>query len=147
MKLYLLAISFFTLSFTAKANTGDELVSSSVLATFNTAFKNAKSVEWKATGTFYKASFELNNQHIAAYFDASAQLVAVTRNITSLQLPVTLQAKLKDNYEGYWISELFEFSNEVGTAYYITLEDGDSKMSLKSTGGNNWEVFSKARKS
>jgi hypothetical protein len=89
----------------------------------------------------------LNGQYVAAYYDATANLIAVTRNISSFQLPVTLQNKLKASYESYWISDLFELSDDNGTAYYVTVEDGDSKITLKSTGANEWSVFQKQRKS
>ena len=72
--------------------------------------------------------------------------MAVTRNISPVQLPVTLQNNLKTAYEEHWISELFELSDESGTSYYVTVEDGDSKVTLKSF-GNSWSTFKKSRKS
>ena len=88
----------------------------------------------------------MNGQFITAFYDAAANLVAVTKNISPLQLPVTLQASLKNSYCDYWISELFELSNENGTSYYVTVEDGDSKLTLKSS-GTNWTTYKKSRKS
>ena len=73
-------------------------------------------------------------------------MLALTRNISSLQLPITLQASLKKNYENFWISDLFEVANEQGTTYYVTLEDGDTKLVLKS-GHSEWSTFQKQRKS
>jgi len=38
-------------------------------------------------------------------------------------------------------------SNAEGTSYYITLEQADSKLILKSEDGSNWSVYKKAVKS
>lgn len=140
-------IALFSLVST-KSNASDDInVSSAVIASFKSSFKNASDVAWKMTSNYYKADFSLNGQYVAAYYDANATLVAVTRNITSFQLPITLQNKLKATYESYWISELFELSDDNGTSYYVTVEDGDSKITLKSAGSNDWSVYQKQRKS
>ena len=67
----------------------------------------------------------------------------MTRNISSLDMPMKLQTSLKNNYAGYWISDLFEISNNDGTNYYITMENADSKIVLKSTSDGNWSVYQK----
>lgn len=141
-------ITVFSLVSTTSHATDNTEVSAAVLASFNSSFKNASEVSWKTTGNnIYKADFSLNGQYVTAYYDATANLIAVTRNISSFQLPVTLQAKLKASYEDYWISDLFELSDDNGTHYYVTIEDGDSKITLKSSGTSEWSTFQKQRKS
>ncbi|MFL5773633.1 MAG: hypothetical protein ACJ75F_10770, partial [Flavisolibacter sp.] len=54
---------------------------------------------------------------------------------------------LKKTSDKYWISDLFEMANDEGTSYYITLEDADTKMVMKSTTNSEWITFSKQRKS
>ena len=73
-------------------------------------------------------------------------MMALTRNIRSLELPISLQTNLKNNYSGYWISDLFEMSNSEGTSYYITMENADSKVVLKSVGSGKWTSFKKMSK-
>lgn len=142
---------FFTLtallSFgSLKSDAQDIQVSTAVSNAFQHAFKNASHVEWKDGGNFYKADFILNGQYATAFFNTDAKLMAVTKNISPVQLPITLQNNLKTSYDEYWISELFELSDESGTSYYVTVEDGESKITLKSF-GNNWSTFKKSRKS
>jgi len=74
-------------------------------------------------------------------------LMAMTRNISSVDLPMNLQASLKRHHNGYWISDLFEISNNDGTSYYITMENAGSKVVLKSSSDGNWSVFKKSVKS
>ena len=148
MKLLLVAITAVLSLTNMKASASDDIqVSAAVLTSFNASFRNVSEVEWKTAGNYYKADFTMNGQYVTAYYDAAANLMAVTRNVTSLQLPVTLQTALKKGYDAYWISDLFELSDDNGTAYYVTVENGDLKVTLKSTPSNQWTVYQKHRKS
>jgi len=70
----------------------------------------------------------------------------VVRNITSTQLPISLLSDLKKDYNEFWISDLFEIASEDQTTYYVTLENANKKIVLKSEGSSNWTVFSKTKK-
>ena len=124
----------------------EEPVSSAVLNAFNKEFAGVKDVQWTSTDQYVKASFVFNGQNVNAFYDEDAQLIALSRNISSLELPISLQTSLKNQYKGYWISDLFELSNHDGTSYYITVENADSKLVLKSNGTNKWTSFKKASK-
>lgn len=146
MKLFIFTLTALLSFGSLKSNAQDIQVSASVSNAFHHAFKNASDVQWKDGGTYYKADFTLNGQYVTAFYNTEAKLMAVTRNISPVQLPVTLQNNLKTHYEDYWVSELFEVSDESGTSYYVTVEDGDSKITLKSI-GTQWSTFKKSRKS
>ncbi len=87
----------------------------------------------------------MKGQILDAYFDTNGNLIAVTRNILSNELPIHLFAELNKEYSGFWITDLFEISEEDGTSYYITLQFIDRELVLKSEGGESWEVY-KSRK-
>ena len=125
---------------------GEENVNNKVLNAFSKEFAGAKDVKWTTSSTFSKASFVFNGQYVYAFYQLDGELLAMTRNISSLDLPISLQSSLKKGYEGYWISDLFEVSNNEGTNYYITMENADSKVVLKSTSGGNWNNFKKLAK-
>ncbi|MET0635543.1 MAG: hypothetical protein ABWZ25_05920 [Chitinophagaceae bacterium] len=116
-----------------------------VLKSFQKEFSGVKDVQWTSTGEIYKASFVFNNQYVFAFFAPHGELVGITRNVSSLELPVTLQASLKKEHSGYWISSLFEVSNSEGTRYFITIENADTKVVL-SSGGSSWKLYKKASK-
>ncbi|MGZ8543907.1 MAG: hypothetical protein ACXWV0_01360 [Flavisolibacter sp.] len=139
-----LALSLISFSSFAK---DDVVVSPAALQSFKNAFKTATEVNWTAGENFFKADFSMNGQYVSAFYNAEGYMIALTRNISSLQLPITLQASLKNNFDQYWISELFEVANEEGTAYYITLENADTKMVMKSSAGTDWSTYKKVRKS
>ena len=124
----------------------DDNVGKDVLNAFNKEFNGAKEVKWTIGAGFYRVAFVYNEQYISAFYNGKGELLALTRNISSVNLPLQLQAKLRSDYSDYWISDLFEVSNNDGTDYYITVEKGDSKLTLKSVDNAGWSVFRKTSK-
>ena|SRR5438067_10514456 len=145
-RLFLTMAIVFSL-FTLSSFADDVKVSVPVLKSFKTAFKNASEVNWSITKNIYKANFVTNGQYISAYYDTDGKLIALTRNISSLQLPLSLQSEIRSCYENFWFSDLFEVADEQGTTYYVTLENADSKIILKSESNSSWTTYQKQRKS
>ncbi|GAC1426363.1 MAG: hypothetical protein NVSMB67_29160 [Flavisolibacter sp.] len=134
---FFLSLSFISFSSFAR----DGRISNKALESFNNSFKGATDVNWTEVNDYFKASFCLNGQFVTAFYSQEGELVATSRNISSLQLPVTLQSYIKTNYVAYWISDLFEVDNEDGSTFYITIENGSSKIILRSVNSFEWEVF------
>jgi hypothetical protein len=141
--IFILLLSLGSLVSEAKTPEG---VDPAVVESFENTFSNATDVEWKVSTEFIKVQFALDGQFINAFYHSDGELFAMTRNIPSTQLPVMLQANLKKQTEGQWITELFELTNEEGTTYFVCLETADARVVLKSTDNKNWESFSKQRK-
>ena len=137
-----LVIAVTTLSVFAN----DENVNQKVLDAFKTEFSTAKEVEWSVGTNYYKATFNYNGKYVFAYYNENGELLGLTRYLSPSDLPLTLQNNLKKNYEGYWVSDLFEASKDNATNYYITLENADTKIVLKSS-ESNWDTYSKTKKS
>lgn len=136
-----LAIALGTLS----AFAGEEKVAPKVLDAFKSEFSSAKEVAWTVSDNYYKAAFTYNNKHVFAFYNEEGELLALTRYMSSNDLPMALHNALKKNYSEYWISDLFEVAKEDGTTYFVTLEDADTKIVLKATDGT-WSVHQKTRK-
>lgn len=143
MKKMIIAAALFV-SLSAFAN--EKKISPKVLNAFNTEFTSAQEVQWTVTNDYYKASFDMNGVKVNAFYNVDGELMGLTRNISTAQLPVSLQAGLKKNYSNYWISDLFEVANNNGTSYYVTLENGDKKIVLSSANGSDWSTYKKDRK-
>lgn len=131
---------------TTSAFAGEENVATKVLNAFKTEFNTAKEVEWTVGSNYYKAAFVYNEKHVFAYYNGEGELLGLTRYLSSDDLPLNLQNNLKKSYSKYWISDLFEVAKSDGTAYYITLEDADSKIVLKASAESDWSVYQKTRK-
>jgi len=121
-------------------------VSQYVINAFKKDFASAQDVSWEQGKTFAKATFKMNEQVMFAYYTAEGELAAVTRNIQTAQLPINLLTTLKKNYEQYWITDLFEMAANNSTSYYITVENDDHRLILKSSGTTGWEVFKKEKR-
>ena len=145
MKKMILTLAIAVSSLAAFA--GEDNVSRKVLDAFKTEFKTVMDVEWTTGSDYYKASFTYNEKHVFAYYNMGGDLLGLTRYISPNDLPLNLQISLKNNSNGYWISDLFEVAKNETTSYYITLENADSKMVLRSISGGNWEEFKTVKKS
>lgn len=143
MILFALVASITTKSSFANDGTA---VAPEVLKSFQSRFAAAEEADWSVTADLYKVQFVLDGQHITAFYKSDGTMAALTRNISTGQLPLALQTTLKNEYKAYWISGLFELSNDEGAQYYVTLEDSGSKVVLKSSAAT-WSVFQKERKS
>ena len=125
---------------------GEIKVTPKVLDAFKSEFNTAKEVEWTVGQDYYKATFMYNEKHVFAYYNADGELLGVTHYISPINLPMNLQTKLKKNYTDFWVSDLFEVAKNDGTKYYITLENADTKIVLKSSDGSDWSTYQKIRK-
>src|SRR5690349_11547720 len=117
------------------ANTVDG-VNEKVLSRFQKEFSQAKDVYWQKGDDFLKVSFTLNEKVFFAYYNESGDKLALVRNLTSFDLPLGLQMELKQSYPQHWITDLFEFNGQDDSAYYVTIENADVKITLKSVGMN-----------
>ena len=113
---------------------------------FKKEFGTASVIRWDNYKAFTKATFTMNGRVLFAYYSTSGELLAVAGNILSDRLPVTLQNQLRKNYSDYWVTNLFEVASEGETDYYITMENPDYVLVLKSSGSNGWEKYSRKKK-
>ena len=123
-----------------------EPVNQKISDAFTKEFTDAQDIRWDNGKNFVRATFKLNNQVMFAYYSHNAELLGVTRNITTDQLPVKLQAELRSSMENQWISDLFEMSSNGVTTYYITLESSTHTIVLLSKGADGWETYSRVKK-
>jgi hypothetical protein len=121
-------------------------INAKVMAAFKNQFSYATETEWSTGSDYYKASFLYNNNYVNAYYSLEGDFLATLRNISSVDLPLMLQAGLKNDYSNFWVSDLYEMSKQDGTSYYITLENADLKIVLRSSNGSAWAQHKKTGK-
>ncbi len=144
-KMILSLAAVITMGFSVFAN-GNDNVSQQARDAFKKDFATASNICWEQKSNFLRATFSLNGQILTAYYFSNGDLKAVVRNITSDQLPISLVTSLRRDYTAFWITDLFEISSDNQTTYYVTIENSDKKIVLKSDGPASWEVYSKERK-
>jgi hypothetical protein len=112
---------------------------------FHKDFKKVEVIETHIGKDFIKFTFKMNGVIMSAFYNENGQLLAITRNIQSSQLPLQLLMQIKKDYGNYWISDLFEYDGDGSNSYYITLESADYRVILRSN-GTEWELYDKKAK-
>jgi hypothetical protein len=116
-----------------------------VTVSFHKDFKKAELISTEVKKDYTKLTFKMNGMVMFAFYSESGDLLAVTRNIQSSQLPIQLLINVKKDYADYWISDLFEYTGDGVTSYYITLENADTRITLRSN-GSDWDTYNKTEK-
>ena|ERR1700761_7644848 len=93
-------------------------------------------------GAAHASTGVLSGASTGASFFAMTSRVHVRQNILSSELPAALQAGIKKDYKDYWITALSEEQRGKHSDYYMTVENADQVMELRSTDGTSWEVTS-----
>jgi hypothetical protein len=114
-------------------------------ASFHKDFRKAELLATNVTADYTKLTFKMNGMVLFAFYSGDGKLLAVTHNIVSTQLPIQLMMDLRRNYSDYWVSDLFECDADGNTSYFLTIENADSKVTLRSNGGD-WETYTKSTK-
>jgi len=140
----ILTLAIFVSALSAFAR--EENVNQKVLDAFKAEFTSAQDVKWAVGSNYFQATFIYNGKHVFAYYDENGELLGLSRYLSPVDLPFALQNNLKKNYKDYWVSDLFETAKNDDTDYYITLENADTKIVLKSS-GNSWHIYNKIKKS
>jgi hypothetical protein len=120
-------------------------ISGDIKTSFKKNFRTAQLMSTESHEAFTKLTFKMNNVIMFAFYSRTGDLLAVTRNIVSSQLPMNLLLSLKNDYSAYWITELFEFNGNDDSCYYVSLESADAKVTLRSI-GDSWEVYTSTKK-
>lgn len=146
MKKMMTALALFLITLTGSAFANTTEVNPKVIKAFNSEFISASEVNWTIGEGYYKASFTLNSKYVFAYYTPDGSFLGLTRYMATSELPMMLQTSLKKDYADYWISDLFEVARNGGSAYYLTVEDAENVVILKSSGASDWVVFKKTKK-
>jgi hypothetical protein len=108
-------------------------------------FAAAQSISWNHAAMITTASFILDGEYLAAHFSPEAKMLGISKNVAANDLPLNMRLDLRSYFDKYWVSDIFEYATPASDAYYVTLENADSKLILKSEGGA-FEVYKKAAK-
>jgi hypothetical protein len=125
----------------------DDKINSAVRANFVKEFSTAKDVHWQLQKDYELAQFSLNGQILTAYYSHEAVLVALIHHIPMDHLPIFLMQEVKKSYNGYWVTDLFEAAADGDSHYYLTLENSDQVVKLRSAGSTYWTVEKTRKKS
>jgi hypothetical protein len=145
-KIGIAAALFLTIGISSSFAAPKDGLNREVKASFQKDFKNAQLMDFQVNPKFTKITFKMDDMILFAFYAGNGDLIAVTRNIKSTQLPIQLQVKLKEDFGNCWITELFELNDNETSRYYVSLENSDMKVILRSDGSSSWEIYQKKMK-
>ena len=122
------------------------VVNPKVIEAFKKEFVNVQEVRWSEGPDYSIAQFMYNGQSVRAYYTNSGESLGLFRYVSSLNLPVNLQLSLKKKYGNFWITDLYELSKGGVTNYFITIEDADESVMLKSSSDVDWVQYKSVEK-
>src|ERR1700743_729781 len=99
-------------------------------ASFRKDLNKAALLSPDAGKDYTKFTFKMNGAILYAFYNESGELIALTHNIRSSELPINLLMQINRDHSNYWISDCFEMDANGSTSYYITLENADTKLTL-----------------
>jgi len=142
----ILTMLALTLTITTSFAFAGENINRQALNAFQSEFTSATDVAWKVSGNYFEVAFTIGEKRLFAFYDSRGELVAVTHFISSTQLPKHLQKSLKASYGEYWISDLFEMSTADEGSYFVTIENANERIVLRSRDGSKWSLYTKTDK-
>jgi hypothetical protein len=77
------------------------------------------------------------------FYSDNAELMGIAKNVLSDKLPALLQAGLKNKYPEFWITGLAKYVIADKTGFFVTIENADEKIVLKTNDNQHWQVYSK----
>ena len=89
-----LVLSSFGISAFAKTNKD---INGKAVSTFSKSFKYAEDVRWEVRENLYKVSFKSGGKEMFAYYNADGEQMALSRNLRTEQLPLTLSTELSQD--------------------------------------------------
>ncbi|MES2374325.1 MAG: hypothetical protein V4557_17235 [Bacteroidota bacterium] len=140
-KLFILAVIAIATGTSAFANGS----ASKAIKHFATTFSAATNVSWNSNGKFEKATFELNNETITAFYNEDGGLVGTSKKVSFDKLPKTALKTIATQYPfpEYQILECIEFSNDQAQKkYYTSFTTEDTTVVLEIFENGRVSVFS-----
>ncbi|MCU0334457.1 MAG: hypothetical protein MUF62_05320 [Chitinophagaceae bacterium] len=123
MKRFLLAIAIGLSAFAATAGPIRPAdVNYQARQTFLAEFGQVKDVQWSTTSSeLLRASFVLDGQEVAAFFDTDGSLLATTLSMKKEQLPLRLRLSIDQAVKGKTITEIYYVEHPEQSAYYFSV--------------------------
>jgi hypothetical protein len=112
---------------------------------FNRMFAKATGVKWEQEANLNKVTFMYSGQYLTAFYSSLGELEFVSRNISTIMLPLLLQRELESKLANAWVSEGFEVAGSNGTKYYVTLENANEKT-IYSSNSSDWSFYKRTQK-
>jgi hypothetical protein len=121
-------------------------ISKEVQAAFQKEFPGSEVLNWNNVGEYSRAVFLLDGRRTEAYFSEDGRLQGSIRSLFFNQLPLAAMTAVDKRYTAADVMEVYEITNDEGTAYKITLESQGKKFRIKIDPNGNITQSEKLKK-
>lgn len=113
-----------------------EQVPSVILNAFQSAFAEAKDVEWEIKGDLYKAEFEVGTREHDAWFDKSGNIKKHKEDFPKSELPSAVRQKVETDFKEYTIDDADKIEENGQVLYQLDLDanSGERKVLITESG-------------
>lgn len=123
--------AFMFIAFTISAFAKPNDVSKYLMKQFQKQFHHAANVTWKTTSNFTSATFTLDGQKTAVYYNTTNDLIAVSKDITVQDLPKAAQRTISKKYSDKAVTSVIDYTDANGNeSYYIQLDNYHNKITI-----------------
>jgi hypothetical protein len=140
MKTTIATMSFIMLGLTTAFADGTSAVANRIQIALNKEFAGCESVTWTKVKDYQQANFVFHESLVVAYFNEEGDLLGSARNITVVQLPLSVLQSFDKHLASFEIFEITEITNAEGTSYWVTLDKGNKRYHAKANA--NGEISS-----
>src|SRR3954466_1882370 len=106
-KKFLVLTTALVMAFSATFANDTSSVPASIQTELHQKFADANNVQWQTTANYYKATFAINGHQLKAFYSFDGELIGMSRQISVDQLPMALNADVKDKSATNKITDLF----------------------------------------
>ena len=139
----LAAFMFIAFSMSAFAKPMD--VSKYLVKQFQKQFQHATNVTWKITDRFTSATFTLNGDKVAVFYNNQNDMIGLSKDITVQDLPKAAQKIINAQYNNQKVVSVIDFTDANGSeSYYIQLDANGKQTILQADDGGRISNFQKS---
>ena len=140
MKRLFVAFTLLALALSASSFASDEKSTASILRNFHSSFSEAKNVTVTQVADMTRIGFTMDGKEQFAYYNEYAELVVLSRQISSQDLPQDLRERLEIHYKDHYIAAVYLFIKD-GTKEYVTImKKGSEQLRLRAS-GKKWKML------
>ncbi len=126
-KLFIAAILVAAIGTSAFASDAGK-VNFRVKNNFEAQFADATNVQWTLTSNYAKASFELNDETVDAFYSLDGEAIGISHKVNLKKLPLKAIQKIRKDYSTYTVVETISFEQDGEKSFYVSLADGNKKQ-------------------
>lgn len=145
-KILILTTSLVLMLSASFANSGAHPIPKYVSTVFANDFSRARDIQWESYNGYYKVSFEDMGKTAYAYYTRAGEFMGFAVHMSADKLPVALRTMINQQYPGYWITDLYQFTIDTTAGFFVTLENADHQITLKAEAGDTWSLYSQVKK-